>query len=68
MPKGGAGFVVGTSAIPPHQKEGSKNMSAVHSELVSFGKLEGLLSAQGIVEFINIVDGIFETEVSYESE
>ena len=43
-------------------------MIAARSELGSFGKLEGLLSAQGIVEFIKIVDGIFQTEVSNESE
>jgi hypothetical protein len=66
MPKGGAGSRIST--IPPHQIEGSKSMSAARSELASFGKLEGLLSAQGVVEFIKIVDGIFETEVSDETE
>lgn len=60
--------MVGTSAIPPHQTEGSKDMSAARSELGSFGKLEGLQSAQGIVEFIKIVDGMFQTEVSNETE
>lgn len=43
-------------------------MSAARNELGSFGHLEGLLSPQGIVEFIKIVDGVFETEVSDETE
>jgi hypothetical protein len=61
-------FVGQGHSTPPHQIEGSKDMSAARSELASFGKLEGLLSAPGIVEFIKIVDGIFETEVSYETK
>ena len=58
----------GPGSFHPHQTEGSKDMSAARSELGSFGKLEGLQSAPGIVEFIKIVDGIFEMEVSDETE
>lgn len=54
MPKGGAGFVVGSSAIPPHQKRGAL------MQLNGFEDLEQLVASTGIVSFMELVDDIFK--------